>query len=167
MAACAFVYTSSMSSEPIPSARYVANCFLKLSQACEQRSQTKISQAYRSSSSSSRLSMYSETWPPKMYFLRTSASSSLDSGSNPGKRLSEWGMKIPPSLAPFIAPNTRDPVDVRLSPTSRKHLNGRGASSSSRTSVSFKVPSGSVTPSYLSASPSLVRARLATSRPVA
>lgn len=48
--------------------------------------------AYRSSSSSSRLSMYSATCPPKIYFLRTSASNVLDSVSYPGKRLSLWGM---------------------------------------------------------------------------
>lgn len=64
-----------------------------------------------------------------MYFWRTSASSVLLSGSKPGNRFSLWGIKIPPSEAPFMAPNTRLPVEVRRRPTSRYALNGRGSSS--------------------------------------
>lgn len=75
-------------------------------------------------------------------------------------------MKIPPSEAPLRAPKTLEPVEVRFKPTSKKHLNGRG-SSSPNGSVRVYSPSGSVTPSYLSAKPSLRRARLATRRPVA
>lgn len=63
----------------------------------------------------------------------------------------------------FKAPKRRDPVVVRLRPTSRKALNGRGPSSSY--STSNRSPSGSVHPSYFSASPSLVKTLRANKRP--
>jgi len=66
-----------------------------------------------------------------------------------------------------MAPKTREPVEVRFRPTSRKTLKGLGSSSPSRGSVSVMVPSASVTPSYLSAKLRMVRARRATKRPVA
>ena len=64
-----------------------------------------------------------------------------------------------------MAPKTRLPVEVFLSPTSRKTLKGRPASWIS--SVMVWLPSGSLTPSYFSARPILVKARRATRSPVA
>jgi hypothetical protein len=72
-------------------------------------------------------------------------------------------MKMPPSMAPFMVPKIREPVDVRHSPTSRKAEKGRGASSSSRPSAMVRVPSASAT----SIQPSFLRARWAQRRPAA
>ena len=58
------------------------------------------------------------------------------------------GISSPPSTAPFMTANTRFPVVVRVSPTSRKQRNGRGPPPSA--STLYSSPVGSVTPSYLS-----------------
>ncbi|KAH3681199.1 hypothetical protein WICPIJ_007834 [Wickerhamomyces pijperi] len=79
-----------------------------------------------------------------MYFLKVSASNSSDSISQPGNLLAECGTYKPPSEAPFKAPKTLAPVVVLVKPTSKKTLNGLGASSTA--SVNSNSPSTSSTP---------------------
>lgn len=64
-----------------------------------------------------------------------------------------WGISMPPSTAPFITANTRLPVVVRVSPTSRKARNGRAPSPVY--STEYSSPFASSRPSYLSARSSL------------
>ena len=58
------------------------------------------------------------------------------------------GISSPPSTAPFMTAKTRFPVVVRVSPTSRKHRNGRGPLPMA--STLYSSPVGLLTPSYLS-----------------
>lgn len=114
---------------------------------------------YASSSFSSNCLMNSATCCPKMCPRWTSGLYFLVSASYPGKRFTLhqqpwppsltspnqspnlWGTSSPPSTAPFNTPNTRAPVVVLASPTSRKHLNGPGAPSISSTWYSSPVTS--------------------------
>lgn len=77
--------------------------------------------------------MYSATFPPKMYFLNTSALSVLASSSYPTNLVSLCGMEIPPSVAPFKAAKTLAPVVVLRRPTSRTAAKALGPSARSST----------------------------------